>query len=502
VWDATYDFIATGDPAYIEENYADLTLYHNRLSFIAIVDGERKVRFAKAVDLVARAPALPPGELDPPSGPIAGLLRGPGEDTPIAGTVLMRGGPLLVAAHPIVRSNGAGPARGTVLMGRWLDTHESKRLGEMARLELEVHRLDTEALAPDVAAARSRVTAWNRTSTAPVDDETLAGYGLVTGLDGAPVLMLRVPIVRDIWAEGQKATLYLMLAVVVIGIAFAVLLVIALERLVLSRLSTLDREVGEIGARGDLARRIPPLGDDEIGRLGARINEMVAAVERLNRELVVEQQQSERLLLNVLPRQVARRLKQEGGTIADGFDEVSVLFADLVDFTKLSTRVSAGDLVGMLDAIFTRFDELADRHGLEKIKTIGDAYMVVSGLPERRPDHARAAARMALDMRSALFDFNAEHGTSLNLRIGVHCGPVVAGVIGRRKFIYDIWGDTVNTASRMESHGASGGIQVSADFRDRVADEFDFEARRTIQVKGKGEMAVYFLTGRRAAEPA
>lgn len=503
VWDSTFEFAGSGDPAYVEENYADLTLYNNRLSFVAIVDVERQPRMVRAVDLAARAPAAAPAAVTAVEPPIAGLLRGPGQETPVAGAVMLPRGPLLVAAHPILKSNGEGPVRGTLLMGRWLDAHESHRLAEIARLELEVHRLDVASDAPDVATARAQLTPWNRTATQVLDDERLAGYGLVTGLDGEPVLLLRVPMTRDIWAEGHKATLYLLLALLTVGLAFALLLVIALERLVLSRLSTLDREVGEIAARGDLSRRIPSLGDDEIGRLGARVNEMVESVERLNRALKSEQQQSERLLLNVLPRKVAERLKNDGGTIADGFDDVSVLFADLVDFTRISTEVPAAELVGLLDAIFTRFDALADRHGMEKIKTIGDAYMVVAGLPERRPDHARAAARMALDMRDALADFNAEHGSRFNLRIGIHCGPVVAGVIGKRKFIYDIWGDTVNTASRMESHGLAGGIQVSDAFAAQIADEFDLEARGTIQVKGKGEMAVHLLLRRqRAGVPA
>jgi len=213
----------------------------------------------------------------------------------------------------------------------------------------------------------------------------------------------------------------------------------------------------------------------------------------------VEQDKSERLLLNVLPRAIADRLKQSGDTIADSFPDASVLFADLVNFTRFSAGVTAIELVTLLDDLFTRFDLLAERHQVEKIKTIGDAYMVVSGLPQRRADHAHAITAMALDMLSELAAFNAERGTAFQLRVGMHDGPVVAGVIGRHKFIYDIWGDTVNTASRLEASGVAGAIQVSEAFAARIADQFITEPRGTLELKGKGTMAVCLVLARRPA---
>ena len=212
--------------------------------------------------------------------------------------------------------------------------------------------------------------------------------------------------------------------------------------------------------------------------------------------LEVEQAKSEGLLLNILPAPVAARLKDDGSTIADGFAEVSVLFADIVGFTVLSAQVSPGELVQMLDQVFARFDALADKHGIEKIKTIGDAYMAASGLPEPRADHAEALASMALDMRAALRDVNTELGTSLDIRIGLHTGPVVAGVIGTRKFIYDLWGDTVNTASRMESHGEPSAIHVSEPMAALLRGRFSLEERGENEVKGKGRMRTFFLLGR------
>ncbi|HEX5589382.1 MAG TPA: adenylate/guanylate cyclase domain-containing protein [Candidatus Limnocylindrales bacterium] len=207
---------------------------------------------------------------------------------------------------------------------------------------------------------------------------------------------------------------------------------------------------------------------------------------------------SEGLLLNVLPRSIAERLKREPGIIADAHDDVTVLFADVVDFTPLSERTEPKRIVGLLDEIFTTFDDLAARHGLEKIKTIGDAYMVAAGLPVPRPDHAEVMAEMALEMQASIERLARPLGVALRIRIGMDSGPVVAGVIGRHKFIYDLWGDTVNTASRMESHGLAGRTQVSAAVERRLRDRYEFEDRGEIEVKGKGRMRAFLLIGRRA----
>jgi class 3 adenylate cyclase len=217
---------------------------------------------------------------------------------------------------------------------------------------------------------------------------------------------------------------------------------------------------------------------------------------RGRRALAVEQDRSERLLLNVLPAPIAARLKQGEAVIADRFQEVTVLFVDLVDFTRSSDRSTPERVVQVLDDLFTAFDRLAERHGLEKIKTIGDAYMAVGGLPAPRPDHAQAVAEMALAVREETARHRDPSGQPLALRIGIDTGPVVAGVIGTTKFSYDLWGDTVNTASRMESQGVVGCIQVTERTYRRLGDGYRFERRGPIQIKGKGELVTWFLVGR------
>ncbi|MEG4057569.1 adenylate/guanylate cyclase domain-containing protein [Microcoleus sp. Pol7_B2] len=212
-----------------------------------------------------------------------------------------------------------------------------------------------------------------------------------------------------------------------------------------------------------------------------------------------EQKTTERLLLNILPEPIAHRLKYKPGVIADKFEKATILFADLVNFTQISTTMSATKLVYLLNEIFSTFDQLSEKHGLEKIKTIGDAYMVAAGIPIERPDHAEAIAEMALDMLAAIKELNAKLDTKFDLRIGINSGPVVAGVIGTKKFIYDLWGNAVNTASRMESHGITGRIQVSRYTYELLQDKYEFEDRGEIEIKGKGQMQTYLLTGRKIA---
>ncbi len=214
--------------------------------------------------------------------------------------------------------------------------------------------------------------------------------------------------------------------------------------------------------------------------------------------LRAEQEKSEALLLRVLPRQIAERLKAADETIADQFVAASVLFADVVDFTPLAQRLLPAEVVGLLDRLFSRFDALAERHGLEKVKTIGDCYMAVAGVPDPRPDHARKAALLALDMRDAVATSDVTGRPGLELRIGINSGPVVAGVIGTKRFLYDLWGDAVNTASRMESHGTPGEIQITRATYELVKDEFICRPRGTIPVKGKGEMETWYLVGSRS----
>lgn len=209
------------------------------------------------------------------------------------------------------------------------------------------------------------------------------------------------------------------------------------------------------------------------------------------------QQKSETLLLNILPKEIAAILKNESRTIADHYTEASVLFADMVGFTPLSAQLPPVEMVELLNEAFSFFDSLLDKYNVEKIRTIGDSYMVASGVPRQRADHAQALVRMALEMRDYISSHTFRNGHRVNFRIGVNSGSMIAGVIGRRKFVYDVWGDAVNVASRMESHGLGGAVQITQATYELIKDEFVCEPRGTVNVKGKGEMEVWLVKSAR-----
>jgi len=252
-----------------------------------------------------------------------------------------------------------------------------------------------------------------------------------------------------------------------------------------------------------LARSIPPLPYSAQTALFvfnlcgvAGIVTLVLAYFRIQRDQAM--QRSERLLLNVLPPEIAERLKRQEYPIADRFNDVSVLFADMVGFTERSAAEPPDVTVAVLNEFLSAFDELAQQHGLRPIRTTGDSYLLVGGLPVPRPDHAQAVANMALDMLDRVNGLNRQHGWAVAFRVGVNSGPAMAAVVGRHRFTYDVWSDTVNTASRMESTGAPGRIQVTEETYHRLMLTHRFECRGQIDIKGKGQMTTYFLLGRQS----
>ena len=258
--------------------------------------------------------------------------------------------------------------------------------------------------------------------------------------------------------------------------------------IMISALDELDSTVRciEAGAEDYLPKPFNPV------LLRARIGACLEK-KRLLDELRAEKERSEALLLNILPRSIVERMRRGETVIADRVAEATVLFSDLVDFTSLAARVAPEETVALLGDIFSRFDALAARHGLEKIKTTGDGYMVAGGVPEERTDHAAAVAEMALAMLDAVEGIGRAVGRPLRLRVGLNTGTLIAGVLGTHKFVYDVWGDTVNTAKRMESYGLPGRIHVSATTRHALGEAFRFEPRGPLEVKGKGSMETYFL---------
>jgi len=371
--------------------------------------------------------------------------------------------------------------------------------------------------------ARALATCSSQLEHDFVRDETfgvnsVSAYVPLAGATGAPLVdangrclgVLGVDITDKKMraALDSAGSLALRISLAVVGLALLVSIVMGtlLTRSILALSTTVKRFADK-----DFSARTRVFTKDEIGQLGQSFNAMADTIQvhsdnleelvrQRTKELTAEKQTSERLLLNVLPAPIADRLKTGENLIVDRFDAVSVLFADIVGFTTLSSRTSPEALVTMLNELFSTFDRLAEQHGLEKIKTIGDAYMVVAGIPQPIADHAAAIAHMALDMIAAISAYARRTDSELTIRVGIHTGSVVAGVIGTKKFIYDLWGDTVNTASRMESHGVPGRIHVTEATYLLLADRFEFEKRAPIEVKGKGAMQTYLLIGQAAAE--
>ena len=331
------------------------------------------------------------------------------------------------------------------------------------------------------------------------------GVGEVIGYRGVPTLAswgpIRIPGVK--WglvakidsSEAFEPVYRLERDLLIVGaIAFLVVIVTGawLSRSLLGPLRELTAGVRRFAA-GDLEAHVPVRTRDEIGQLCLAFNGMIDDINQKNVVIETKNRENEELLLNVLPAPIANRLRGGEKGIADGFAEVTVAFADLVGFTALSSEMPPAEVVTLLNGLFTRFDVAASELGIEKIKTVGDAYMAVCGLPVPVPNHAERMVRMAIRMVHITREHAMEHGVSMKLRVGINSGPVVAGVIGKSKYIYDLWGDTVNMASRMESGGIPDSVQVTRPVYEKLKDLFVFEARGEIEVKGKGNVEAWLL---------
>ena len=513
-WDDTYAFIEDANQDFVQKNLLEQIFVDFKLNVLLFLNRKNQIVFGKGFNLEQKQETPVPESLKKHFTPGNVLLKHPDTNSSVTGIILLPEGFLLIASQPILTSNDTGPMRGSLIMGRYLNTKEIKELGRRTYLSVTVYRVDEAQLPLDFQAVRSaleKTAAESSLSTQPsklntkqpliivrpLSADITAGYTLLRDIYGKPALLLRVNIPREIYKQGQVSLHALILFLLGVSIVFGMGIVLLLEKTVLSRLANLSASVERIGTSSDLSIRIGVTGNDELTSLANTINSMLQALESSSKELAAEREKTEHLLLNILPESIAKRLKQKEVTIADSFEEVTVLFGDIVGFTKLSSQISPRELVGLLNEIFSRFDRLVEQYGLEKIKTIGDSYMVVGGLPLIRTDHAEAIANFALDMQQELETFNAETGQAFRMRIGINTGPVVAGVIGIKKFIYDLWGDTVNTASRMESHGLPGTIHVSSTTYERLQDNYLFQERGIIQVKGKGEMTTYLLTSRK-----
>lgn len=506
-WDDTYEFAESRSAAYIESNLSGDTFSNLGVQVLLMLDRDGQQLYASTYDLPHSTASSTVRQLMSQLDPDGDLFElNPRE----FGLLRLEKQILLVAMAPILQSNDRGPPRGIALLGRYLDAEKLKELSTKTQLQLSSHLYGDETLAADLSSVveefdRQGFEDRDSLGSSPhvqriLSPKILIGYVLMPDLFGDPLLLWKVEIPRDIHQQGERSLNFLLISMSVVGLVLVVCIVLLLELLVLRRVGRLSGEVASIGEHDDLSRRVTSMGQDELGFLSRSVNDMLGNIQLGKERLQVEHERAENLLLNILPASIATRLKDSGDQIANSHEQVSVLFADLVGFTELSAKMEPDLLVSMLNDVFSQFDDLADEIGLEKIKTIGDAYMVAAGLPEFRHDHAEAIAEMALRMIDVIESYADTSGLNLNIRIGINTGHVVAGVIGKKKFIYDLWGDTVNIASRMESSGKAGMIQVSHASYLLLQNAFAFESRGEIDIKGRGKMETFQLLHRLEAK--
>ena len=506
-WDDAYTFVEDADLDFIDANFKDHIFENLKLNFIVIANMEGEIVHGKGYDLASEEAIPIPVSLQQQLGKNSPLLEFPHIAYHHSGFITVDDQLMLVAVEPILRSDETGPVNGVLLMGRYLDGAKIEEIELRTKLELETYlpsQLDLPE--PLQAALQDLNTAYGNTETSNTihiwDTDQLAGYILFPGVYEQPQLLVQTMLPRDIYQQGKTNLQYLGLALLgACGISI-LSIGLLLERVILRRLMQLNREVQNIGQSNDLTLRVAVEGNDELGSLSTCVNDMLGELQVSNQQLTEEQQKAEQLLLNILPAPVANELMQSSASIPQHFDQVTILFADIVGFTPLSQQLPPIELVSLLNQVFSTFDGLAEALGLEKIKTIGDAYMVAAGLPVPRADHMEAIADMALAMLATTGVIQTKSGEDLEIRIGINIGVVVAGVIGTKKFIYDMWGDAVNIASRMESSSKPGKIQVTAATYELLKDKYVLERRGLIPVKGRGEMETYWLEARRPEQPA
>ncbi|WP_204104068.1 MULTISPECIES: adenylate/guanylate cyclase domain-containing protein [Spirulina sp. CCY15215] len=511
-WDNTYNFVNTRDPSFLSTDLRPPTIEKLDFNFVSILDLQGKLVFATEFydGEINRNVTIPP-ILTQQLSPNRLRLSSEGSDSSIKGFFVLNKQIAILAAHSILNSEKNKPIRGTLAFGRYIDDERIQEIAKQVQLSLKIYPLEDRPLPENLQSLRDRLEKQenlnpNETAilTQTLNSEEISGYTIFRDLYDRPIFLLQVTNPRDIYHQGQKSLYYLIFSLIIVGIIFSIGMIVLLERMILLRLSHVSKTVRKIGKTRDLSRRISIPGKDELNALADTINWMLSSLESSEQELEKkqkrleeEQEKAEQLLLNILPHAIAQTLKSDQSAIAEHFDEVTILFADIVGFTALSSQLSPIELVKLLNEIFSQFDKLVDEFALEKIKTIGDAYMIAAGLPLPRSDHAEAMADMALAMQNAVEEFQKKYDRPLQIRIGINTGVVVAGVIGKKKFIYDLWGDAVNIASRMESSGEPSAIQVTEATYARLKDTFDLEKRGTIQVKGKGEMVTYWLRGKK-----
>ena len=496
IWNETYQFIQDHNQDYIDNNLSNDEMVTLGINVMVFIDNNKKIVITRThspnsnwqvnelIEYIKNSP---------------NLLSHAFKESSVYGLVALSNNLLILASRPILRNDKTGPIMGTLLFGKFFNATLSRAITQRLRLNIRFYSF-TEAhqhanLQSTLAAlATSSHPFW----VSPKNKQLVEGFTWFYDLTNQPSLLIHLSKDRPIYQQGLQLINRFLIALTLAGSLFLGISLLLIRQLVLSRLFQLVKDVQIITHSGDVSQRVQVVGQDELAILSQEINAMLDSLEDKSQALAFEKEKTESLLHNILPVPIAQRMKQGETMIAEHFDNVTILFSDIVGFTQWAAHTTPAKLVEILNRIFSEFDLIADRYGLEKIKTIGDAYMVVAGVPKPCELHIEIMALMALEMRDKVIELNRLFNFDISIRIGISTGEVIAGIIGKRKFAYDLWGDVVNTAARMESHGVAGKIQCTETIYQLLQPTFEFESRGLIEVKGKGSMQTYFLVGKKS----
>jgi adenylate cyclase len=491
-WDDTYTFVQDGNKTYIEKNLADTTFENIDINFLLFYNNKKEQVLGLTYDLETSQFIELPTDLEIYINPQSPLLSHNTNNSDIQGFLSLKEGLLMVVSKPILTSERTGPIMGSLIMGRLINETRIKAFEQRTQLSLNLHT-KVNILSSDLKSILVSLEGKDNTDdilVKPLNQDIINGYSLIKDINEQVIILLEVKLNRDIYKQGKISLYSLITSLILVGLIFELVMIFFLEKLILSRLTNLNKDVEKIGKTNDYTLKVNVTKEkDELTNFAITLNWMLDKLHK-------EREKTEKLLLNVLPESIANQLKKDNQVIAEDFEKVTILFADIVGFTSWSSTLHPLEVVKFLNHIFSDFDYLAEQLGLEKIKTIGDAYMVAAGLPLPREDHAQAIAEMALAMQVIMDKFSLTYQHKLQMRIGINTGVVVAGVIGTKKFVYDLWGDAVNIASRMESLGEAGKIQVTQSTYQLLYNQYIFQKRGAIDVKGKGRMETYWLEGK------
>ena len=494
IWNETYQFIQDHNQDYIKDNLSNDEMTTLGINVMIFIDKNKKIvatrkyplnsswQIAELIQYIQHSP---------------NLLSHSYKESASYGLVTLSNSLIILASRPILRNDKTGPIMGTLLFGKFFDATLSQAIIQRLRLNIRFYSF-VEAhqhpyLQPTLAALATSPSFW----VSPRNEQLVEGFTWFYDLNNQPSLLIHLSKNRPIYQQGLQLINRFLISLTLAGCLFLGISLLLIRQLVLSRLFQLVKDVQIITRSGDVSQRVQVVGQDELAILSQEINAMLDSLEDKSQALAVEKEKTESLLNNILPVSIAQRMKQGETMIAEHFDNATILFSDIVGFTQWAAHMTPAKLVAILNQIFSEFDLIADHYGLEKIKTIGDAYMVVAGVPKPCELHIEIMALMALEMRDKVIELNKLFNFDISIRIGISTGEVIAGIIGKRKFAYDLWGGVVNTAARMESHGVAGKIQCTETIYQLLQPTFEFENRGLIEVKGKGNMQTYFLVGKK-----